>query len=574
MKRKSLTIALLALATGVMAQSVDDGLKHLYYGKYQSAKQDLEKVVAAKANDDRGYYYLGIAELGLENQAGAAAAFQKGLQAVPNSPLLTVGAGRIDLLKGDAAAAKQKFETAITATKNKNGEVARAVADANTEVKGGDRAYALKVMETLLNNEGAKKKEIYNATAADYIELGDALRYLGGENGGKAIASYEKAIDLDPKNAEAIMKQGLVNYNAKLKQQALGDWVRATTTDPQYGPAFFELYSFYFTPRADQLDISKAKDYLQKYLAVADPTDKVGNEYYLAAITFFNKDYDEAINKAKALMPVANEVFQGKLTRLIGDAYLQKGDSLNAQKTMDEYVAKVGDAKLVVDDYKLLSEIYGRMKFADSTAQVQNDTKALTYLEKYATSDTTKDADRFESVAKAYAAAHVYDKAGDWYQRLLDLKLEKKENPSAIDYYNVGLNYYRGSASEAGTDTTLLNRADTAFGRLAEKFPDITTGHYWRGMANAGKDVEAKTGVALPYFEKYITMAESDPAKNKAGLVKAYTYIMVYYYNTDDKANLQKYMDKVLPLDPNNEAAKAIKENLASKTGTGAKATK
>ncbi|MCK7559552.1 tetratricopeptide repeat protein [Chitinophaga sedimenti] len=120
-------------------------------------------------------------------------------------------------------------------------------------------------METLLNNEGAKKKDVYNATAADYIELGDALRYLGGEHGGKAIASYEKALELDPKNAEAITKIGLVNYNAKLKQQALGEWVRATTTDPQYGPAFFELYSFYFTPRQDQLDIGKAKEYLQKY---------------------------------------------------------------------------------------------------------------------------------------------------------------------------------------------------------------------------------------------------------------------------------------------------------------------
>ncbi|MCK7559553.1 hypothetical protein MKQ70_33210 [Chitinophaga sedimenti] len=152
----------------------------------------------------------------------------------------------------------------------------------------------------------------------------------------------------------------------------------------------------------------------------------MGNEYYLAAITFYNKDYDAAIDKAKSLLPVANESFQGKLNRLIGDAYLQKGDSLSAQKTMDEYAAKVGEAKLELNDYKLLSEIYGRLKLADSTAQAQNDAKALTYPEKYATADTAKDADRFESVAKAYAAAHVYDKAGEWYQRLLDLKLEKK----------------------------------------------------------------------------------------------------------------------------------------------------
>lgn len=568
MKRKCLTIALLSLATGVMAQSVEDGQKNLYYGKYQSAKQALEKAVAAKASDDRGYYYLGLAELGLENKDAAAAAFTKGLQAVPNSPLLTAGAGRIDLINGDAAAAKTKFEAAATATKGKNGEVARAIADANTEVKAGNRAYALSTMQTLLNNEGAKKKDQYTATAADYIELGDALRMLGGENGGKAIEAYEKALEIDPKNAEAIMKQGSVNYNAKLKQDALANWIKATTVDPNYGPAFFELYSFYFTQRADQFDIPKAKEYLQKYLAVADPTDKVGNEYYLAAITFFNKDYDAAIEKAKSLIPIANEAFQGKLTRLIGDAYLQKGDSLTARKTMDEYVAKVGDAKLEVNDYKLLSEIYGRLKLSDSTAQAQNDTKALGYLEKYATADTTKDAERFENVAKAYAAARIYGKAGDWYQKLLDLKIEQKQTPTAVDYYNVGLNYYRGSASENGTDTVFLNKADTAFGKLSEKFPDITTGPYWRGMANAGKDVEAKTGVALPYFEKYISMAEADSEKNKTGLVKAYTYIMVYYYNKDDKANLQKYLDKVLPLDPNNEAAKQIKENMAKPAAT------
>ncbi|RAI98505.1 tetratricopeptide repeat protein [Chitinophaga skermanii] len=557
----------LFLANGAMAQSVDDGLKKIYYGNFAQAKQEFEKVVAAKPTDDRGFYYLGFSQLGLEDRPGAEATFQKGLTAIPNSPLLQVGLGRMDLIKGNAAAARQKFDAATAATNGKNGDVARAIADANTETKGGDRPFALATMLKLFDNTGIKKKDQYTPTAADYIELGDAYRFLGGENGGKAIEAYDKAIELDPKNAEAVMKQGLVNYNAKLLQAAVNDFTKATQVDPQYAPAYYELYQFYFTQKQGQFDLPKAKQYLQKYLEVADPQDRIKNEYFLSSIMFFDHDYAGAITKAQSLLPIANEGYKTKLTRLIADAYLQKGDSINAKKTMDTYVSTVGESKLEPLDYKLLSEIYSRQKLADSAAQVANDQKALAYLEKFASLDTTQDVDRIESVAKAFTNARVFDKAGDWYQKLVDFKLKNKENPTAIDYYNVGLSYYRASASEARTDTNMLNKADVAFAALSDKFPDLTTGYYWRGMANAGKDVEAKTGVALPYFAKYISMAEGDPAKNKAGLIKAYTYSMVYYYNKDDKAQMQAFMQKLEPLDPTSEALRQIKDIMRTPAG-------
>ncbi|MBO9150579.1 tetratricopeptide repeat protein [Chitinophaga sp. GCM10012297] len=555
-KRISTLIALLFLAGGAMAQTIEDGLKNLYYGKFATAKSDFEKAIAAKPNDDRAYYYLGIAELGAENKEGAAAAFQKGLQAVPNSPLLNAGMGRIDLLNGDAAAARQKFDAATAATKGKNGDVARAIADANTEVKGGDKAYALTTMETLVNgNEG---RRAYKPVAADYIELGDAYRYMGGENGGKAISAYEKALELEANNAEAVMKQGHVNYNAKLLEQAVADYAKAAQLDPNYAPVFYELYQFYYTPKPRQFSLPKAKEYLQKYLALSDQADKTKNEYYLASIMFLDKDYDGAIAKAQSLIPQANESYKIKLERMIADAYLQKGDSLGAKNAFDQYSQKVGESKLEPIDYKLGSEIYSRIKLSDSTAQAANEGKALTYLEKYATSDTTKDLDRYEGVAKAFQQARIFGKAGDWYKRYADLKVEQKEKPAAVDLYNVGINYYLGS--EGGKDTTMLVKADSAFAQLASSYPDLTTGYYWQGMTAAARDVEAKTGVAVPYFEKYLAMAESDPVKNKAGLIKAYTYMMVYYYNKEDKANLQKFMDKLTPLDPTSEPVKQIKD--------------
>lgn len=565
-RRNSLFVAMLCIANGAMAQSVEDGLKDLYYGKYQTAKQNLEKAITAKPTEDRAYYYLGIAELGLENKDAAAAAFTKGLTAVPNSPLLTAGLGRIDLLNGKGAEAKQKFEAASTATEGRDGEVARAIADANTEVKIGDRGYALSTMEKLLNNEGRKKRQMYTATVADYIELGDAYRYLGGENGGKAINTYDKALELDANNAEAVTKQGMVNYNARLLQQAVADWSKATNMDANYAPAYFELYQFYITQRKEQFSLPHASKYLQKYVEVGDPSDKAKNEYYLAAISFYQKDYDAAIAKAQSLMGTANDVYKGKLTLLAADAHLQKGDSMAAKNLMDERVKVVGEDKLEPYDLKLLSAIYGKLKHDDSTTQAGYQTMAGTYLEKFAEADTAKDAEKFRNVAESFKEMRNWAKAAQWYGRALEFK----DNPSAMtdQFYKAYYEYY--AADYTGSEATWLD--------FTSKYPTQVTGFYWRGMAGFALDQQAKDGKAKEAFEKYIALVKpEDEAKNKRFLLNAYTYMMLYYYNLDDKTNMQPFMDKLVAIDPANDAARQVKEFLEAsnkaESSTAAKAT-
>lgn len=552
-RRKSLFVAMLCIANGAMAQSVEDGLKDLYYGKFQTAKQNLEKAIAAKPTDDRAYYYLGIAELGLENRTAAAAAFAKGLTAVPTSPLLTAGLGRIDLLNGKNAEAKQKFEAASTATEGRNGDVARAIADANSEIVTGDRGYALTTMEKLLNNEGRKKKQMYTATVADYIELGDAYRYLGGENGGKAIGAYEKALELDANNAEAVMKQGLVNYNARLLQQAVGDWTKATNMDANYAPAYFELYQFYITLKKDQYSPSNASKYLQKYVEVSDPSDKAKNEYYLAALSFLQKDYDAAISKAKALMATANDVYKTKLTHLTADAHLQKGDSLSAKAMMDERAKILGEEKLELNDLKLLSAIYGKLKSGDSATQSQFSIQAGNYLEKYAEADTAKDAEKYRGIAEAFKGMNNYAKAAKWYGRTLAVK----DNPRAIeDQFFKGIYEYYSQQ---------YSTADSTWADFTTKYPTQANGFYWKGMSNFAVDQQAKDGKAKEPFEKYISMIKpEDEAKSKRNLTNAYTYMMLYHYNKDDKAAMQPFMDKLVAIDPANETVRQVKEYLES----------
>jgi len=57
-----MTMAVAALT--LHAQSVDDGIKFIYYQKYTSAINTLKQVVASKPKDAAANYWLGQAYLG------------------------------------------------------------------------------------------------------------------------------------------------------------------------------------------------------------------------------------------------------------------------------------------------------------------------------------------------------------------------------------------------------------------------------------------------------------------------------------------------------------------------------
>jgi len=62
-------IAVMLFAGTAMAQSIEEGKKFLYYDRYQSAKGVFEKLLAANPKNEQAAYFLGQAEIGLENTA-------------------------------------------------------------------------------------------------------------------------------------------------------------------------------------------------------------------------------------------------------------------------------------------------------------------------------------------------------------------------------------------------------------------------------------------------------------------------------------------------------------------------
>lgn len=98
---------------------------------------------------------------------------------------------------------------------------------------------------------------------------------------------------------------------------------------------------------------------------------------------------------------------------------------------------------------------------------------------------------------------------------------------------------------------------------MAQQYPEEPSPVYWQGRAAAAQDVEAKTGGAVSFYEKWLGMEQEGVAKNNADLMQAYQYLAIYYYNQSNKAEAIKYADKILTLEPGNETASQIKDIMS-----------
>jgi Tfp pilus assembly protein PilF len=122
-------------ANSLLAQNVDQGKKFLYYERYKSAKDVLDKVVAANPNSIDGIYWLGQQMIGTKDTAGAKALYQRALGSNGSAPLLLAGMGQIELMEGKTNDARQRFESAISLSKGKDVQVLNAIARANVNAK-------------------------------------------------------------------------------------------------------------------------------------------------------------------------------------------------------------------------------------------------------------------------------------------------------------------------------------------------------------------------------------------------------------------------------------------------------
>jgi tetratricopeptide (TPR) repeat protein len=536
----SLLLSFTCIGGTVMAQTVEQGKEFLYYERYKSAQDVFEKVLAANPNNIDAVYWLGqtmIHRRDTRDTAGAKALYQKMLATNGDAPLLLVGIGHVELLYGNTTDSRQRFERAISLTKEKDVNVLNAVGYANTDAKAGDANYAIQKL-TL----ATQTRRFHDAET--YILLGDAYRKL--LDGGNAVLNYNKALSLDPKLAEAKLKIGIIYLTQNNRDYFLPAFEEAVTIDPAYAPAYHQLFLYWYSR-----DVNKASAYLDKYLANSDPGPDA--EYLKTDMLYASSKFADARTRAQQLISQMGDKVIPRMYRMVAYASDTLGDLATAKTAMTEFFSKADtsserglDYTILPTDYEEYAKIYAKMP--DSASQSQ----AFQYYIKAIAMDTL--AANKEKYANAGLELARKLKNPEAAAILSEDVYKAIKDPNNSDLYKYGMaNYSAGN----------YKKADSIFCGLYEsKYPNEIYGYLWCAKSKQAQDDSLNSqGLAVEAYDKLAKFARSipDSAKYKNQIISSYYYLASYYNDVKkDKNTAIEYMQKVLEVDPGNESAKNI----------------
>lgn len=509
------------------AQSIADGVKALYYEKYKTATDIFQKLVNADPSNADANYWLGVAYLKQDDLKNARDVFSKAMATTKQNPLIIAGMGHVELLEGKPTDAKAHFEAALSLTNNKRGgdpKILTAVGFANADggSKVGDRLYGIEKLDL------ASKLDTKNPEIMIYMGLCQLKR--GGEYGGEAKKAFEEALVRDPQYARAKVRIAKIFMSQNNKELFLPLLEEATQMDPNYGPAWLALYSYY-----SRRDVNKAKEYLDHYIAVAEKdceTDFFYADYLLQA----NKKA-ESLEKAKEIEKSCNGNTFPKVYKLYAIIYDRMGDSVNAKTNMGNYLAKENPTKVDANDYASYASILAKFP--------GNETEAEKNMEMAISKDTALSSkiDYINQMAALLAKAKIYQRQLKWMDRLAELK----SNLSATDLY-----YWGDAATKAGDFT----KADQIYTQYIQKYPDQSQGYSLKAKAAKLADADTSKGIAIPAIEEHTSFLMKDTAKNKNLIINNYGYEIFYYVKAKDFDKVKSAAEAILSLDPVNAYGK------------------
>ncbi len=515
----SLVLSILMGAFSASAQTLADGIKMLQYERFESAKKILTPL--ATTSEDANYY-LGLTELTLGNTKEASAIFAK----YPESKANISGMARVLFADKNKTEAMALLNGLVKKAKRKElASVMKLAADAITYSSGGDLTQAV---------DWYTKSNELAESAETYLALGDAHNDMPG-GGGKAMSRWEDAAAKMQNPSLAYFKMGQLWYEAKNYDSAIALYNRASSVDPENPLPYRRFADSYYKINKYTL----AKQNIEKYLKVSD--NSIDDQLYYLNILYLGNETDLALNKIKELF--AKGIDKPYMYRLQGYLHLQKGMYAEALASMDKFFAKVPVDKTIPMDYtsyaKILMNTPGR------------EAEANTFLQKSIDVDTSSDkSTAYRTLAEDFKNNNDYKNAAIWYNKLVT---NFPASAQMLDYYYGGYaNYYIDDYATA-TDQ---------FKKLEEIYPEDPTGILWQAKVAVAQDLNSKTGIAAPLYEKYLAQIGDKTADNLAEVTKAYEYLALYNYNAKKVADAKKYNALLLKTDASNEIGKKLADVL------------
>lgn len=522
---------LVFLMLNLPAQTLDQAKHFMYHEKWNSAEDVLKKILPAQPD---AYYYLGEVYLAENKDQEAGTLLQKALDleeknsfSEKDHPLIKVAYAHWLLNQGKKDEAGKKIDDLLSATNYKDADLLMAAARIYINSPNSDIPKALDLLEK------AKKRAKKNATV--YLLMGDAYRkQLDGSN---AFKMYTQALQLDPSLAEAHHKLGEIFKSQNNTELYVPQFTDAVKADPNYVPSLLELYNYYFY--SGKFD--EAKKYMDEYIAAADPS--VQTDYMKADLFYVTKKYPEAIQTAQKIIRDQGDSAKPRLYKMIAYCYDEQGDSVQALQAINTYFAKEDEKNYVMKDYDLKASLLE--KNDQKSDAIDWYKKALALAQK----DEEKE-QYMRKIVSLYKAIKDYAQESDWREKIYT----QAKTANNVDLFNWGVAlYFAGN----------YKHADSVFGLYATKYPTQLYGYLWRARCNVAIDTSMELGLAVPYYEKLVEVAEADKQANKNVLIAAYSYLGGYEANI--KKDYEKSLDwfnKILEIDEGNADALRYTETL------------
>lgn len=541
-----------AFSTALMAQEAPsplaEGVKFLNYEKNKTALNFFKEAYDKNPGDGETTFWYGQAMLAqnyngistTESIQNAKELFQKSLQAKGNDPWLLVGMSHIQSLEGaDVNAVKQNLEVAITSTLNTKGrnkgkpnqDIINAIGYVFAElpISIGDHRFAIDKLKETISAYDVVNSSLYINLGINYLKLG------GGENGGDAVTAFQNAINADAKNAYAYYRIGKV-YQTQNNKESLDEYFnKAIAADPAIAPVYFSLYTYYA-----EVSTSIAKTNLDLFLQYADK-DPIF-EYFSADYLFRSGQFDQSLEKAKAMEAAGSlSIFPG-LAVLLAKNYDKKGDTVLARSYIEPFITNTTPDKLINTDYEIAVKILSKFSGSEATLAV--------ILEKAIAADTAK-INKLKYYKLGYEMLeknNMYTDELKWYANYSALRGAKDE----VYYYkttSIAINAKEGAI------------ASTTAKEYIATFPEKPNGYSMNVRAARLLDTANNIGILFEAVNVQNEFLLKDLTKNKQALINNYYTLIGYYNETKGYENAVLMCDKVLeivPEDPTTLQAKGM----------------
>ena len=520
------------------AQTIQEGINHLYADRFKSAEQTFQKILATNPNALDATYWLGQTYLDRDDNEAARQLYDKALAANGNAPLTMVGKGHVLLLDKKLDEARQLFESALTVSRTKKGDdpgVLNAIGRANVDAKDGNLTYAVEKLEMALQRE-PKSADIA-------LNLGNAYRKKDpGQGGGKAYEMYKLASQLSPNFAYPYVRIAALFETQKQWDLVLENLNKAIQVDPNFSLAYYELFYYYFFAKQDY---TQAEATLNKYIGTRPNEDKTEDDYMYSQLCWAKKDWNCAITKAEGVKTAMGAKVKPKVFKQLAYSYLGKGDLASARTNIDEFFKRTKDAPIPAD-FELKANVYqgGGATCEEVYALYMQGAAADTVVQSKV-DFLTKAADFFKTKKCTKQEADT---------RWAIYNTRKSPNPAGL--INIGILF-----SQAGE----LKKADSLFAVYNTNFPDSIYGYYWRGRVNYSLDttmtVEPYITTLLQSNEKTLAIAATDKPRYKSMGTNAALVLTGYWNNIrSSRDSAYAYLLKGLEIDSTHQQLKNIKE--------------